>query len=1261
MMKVPMTQIQLGIYLASIEPDEERNYDIPALYTLGKRSDSELKRLANAIWQTISACPAFQVHIAQGEDGLPCFETDGHPPAEIKIEDASSREDVMERLMQVSSDGRQRIKPLDLKQQLWDFRLFKTPEGVFFFCDIHHIISDGTSFQLFFDRLSKAYQTGEQPQSEPYSLLDVCRSDREVRASLEYEEELKWYMDHFAIDEMSRFPNAPRSEITLTDFTEDTFELEVPPEEVDAACTRYNVSKSTLFNAAFGWLLAAYNYSDTAAFGTTFHGRTDPRFSQTFAMMVRTLPVLVRIDGKMSIRDYLAAIQAQTSDVRRRSAVSTIDLNKKLGWKFNFLFTYQGSLTQPALNLDGTPLPFPDLRVQEGGVDFAVDVIKGADGFQLKIGYSRIAPGTQAVQAFVNHYRHVLLCLTEKENLSEIRMLSEAEEQDISRKSSGRRLEVDPSMTVAGIISRHAVEKPDALAVDDDTVTLTYGELECRANILADRLLSLAIGRDDFVGILLERGASFPVCTLAVHKAGAAYLPLDAEYPAERLQYMAENAQIKALITTRELMKKTGLSAENCLFLEEMDFDGNPARIDRSVPGGAAYIIYTSGSTGLPKGVVLHHAGLYNLCAGLIEILELTESHRIASHSSFSFDAHVDEVYPILAAGGSLHIMPSGIRKDMDSIIDFLKRHQIDGADFTTSLGMLLARRKDLEMKFMTFGGEKLSGLVSSTIQYFNEYGPTESTDIACIYKMEQGRKYDDIPIGEPMPNLWCFVLDRFGNLLPPGIPGELCVAGIQVGYGYWRLPEQTAKVFGACPFVSQDSQGRRIQMYHTGDLAIRGDDGLLYCIGRIDSQIKLNGFRVEPGEIENQVMDIEGISDAAVKVIKGAGGAHLALYYVVSDGAALDRKALKKALEKTSLPGYMIPELYMQMDALPRTPSGKVDRKNLPTPEMQEEAEIVPPTSYKEHILCMIVKEILGTDRFGVQTDLTAMGLTSLDALTLVASAEEAGIKLKVSDVTKYKTIEGILRHTMNMCYWAGGQYDSGKPVLVFPYGLCTVKSMVPLVTELSKAFSVLVIEPIVDHYYYIFEGENLQNALDFYLDLLELKIPEGVPVFGFIGHSYGGELAYKLAVQWGERRGEKPHAYVLDSAINQTDGRDYEQYVKDTLAYLADKPELLAFYQMAHRVTDIPKMIGDGKPYPAYEGPVTFFCATHITDELDYYSQNVLAVKTEDHPYAISWRKLIPHVEIIFVPTAHTQMTEEPWLPLLMEPILRDLAKYR
>ena len=1062
-----------------------------------------------------------------------------------------------------------------------------------------------------------------------------------MRTSLTREQLRIYLADQGSTADRKEYASGSEDEIPC--FRKDTFALKIPPNLIEEACLKYQISKNTLFQGSFAYLLCAYSYSEEVC--VTFPASL-PSHKVPYA------PFLIKVDQRMSVQGYLSSIQRQTEGVRGPRTVSLFDLKIETGRNpARILFTFEERITPQAT--EGNMLG------QQS--DMTVDIIQMADEFKIVAGYAEGKQATHWVQNFVSYYNTVLAGLITKENLLDIQILTEEQQQQMIQVSRGRTMEMDTSRTVANLISAYAAKTPDALAVDDDTETLTYSEMERRANILARRLIQLGVKQGDFVGILLERSIAIPVSTLAIFKAGAAYLPLDSEYPANRLRYMAEDSEIPVLITTRNLFSRSVSWTANCqcLYLDETDFSGEAIPIDLSMPDGNAYMIYTSGSTGVPKGVVLHHAGLVNLCAGLQEILELTPEHRFASHSSISFDAHVDAFYPILTCGGSLHIMPESIRKDFKGMVSFLKEHRIDGVDMTTSLGKLLERRSDLDLKYITIGGEKLSGVVSKKITFINVYGPTESTDIVCSFRLEQGKKYDDIPIGMPLPNLWCFVLDRFGHMLPPEMDGELCVAGIQVGNGYWQLPENTARTFEACPFVQEDHFGRKVRMYHTGDLAWREENGLLHCAGRIDSQVKLNGYRVELGEIEQRALETDGIKDVAARVIQYAGGDHLVLYYAVKEGMEISGGQLKEILSRTSLPDFMIPDRYMRMDELPRTPNGKIDRNNLPIPETGTADEIVLPCTFKEITLWGILKEILGTDQFGINTDLISMGLTSMDTLVLFARAEEQGIKLKVTDVAKHRTIQGILEHNETICYWVDESYVPDKPVLVFAYGIDPFYHINPLVTELSKSFSVLAIEPVLDHYADVLQGQTTQNAVDLYLELINRKIPEGVPIFGFMGHSYGGELAYRMAVQWSQKHNEKPHVYLMDTDIHQIDGKDYDQYVNATVEKLKDNPQALKVYQTIRVITDLPRKMGDGKPFPAYDGPVVYFCATHITADFDYFRNEVLEVKTDDHPSVISWKGLNPKTEFVYIPDTHRQLWNVRWIPLYMEYLRRDIEK--
>jgi amino acid adenylation domain-containing protein len=384
---------------------------------------------------------------------------------------------------------------------------------------------------------------------------------------------------------------------------------------------------------------------------------------------------------------------------------------------------------------------------------------------------------------------------------------------------------------------------------------MTYGELSHHSDVLAHQLIACGVCPNDFVVVKVDHTIDFPLAVLAIHKAGAAYVPIDLDYPEERQAYMLDDCKAKIVIDEQ--------------FLAETDFNVESDPVDLATPEGLAYMIYTSGSTGRPKGVMLRQCGLRNYIASMVDVQELTSADRIALHRAFSFDAHIQDLYPVLTVGGSLHIMPSEIRHELQGIRDFIINHGITGGCYTTSLGVLLKESGPLPLRYLAMSGERMVGLVSDDVQVLNCYGPTECTDLISTYRLEHNRTYTNIPIGRPMANGYCFIVDKHNRLLPRGASGELCFASVQVSVGYWNQPELTAEKFCDCPFLPCDADGKPVRMYHTGDLCRWNSEGQIEFLGRLDELVKLRGFRIELGEIEACAKQFEGVSQAVAAIRK--------------------------------------------------------------------------------------------------------------------------------------------------------------------------------------------------------------------------------------------------------------------------------------------------------------------------------------------------------------------------------------------------------
>ena len=420
-------------------------------------------------------------------------------------------------------------------------------------------------------------------------------------------------------------------------------------------------------------------------------------------------------------------------------------------------------------------------------------------------------------------------------------------------------------------------------------------------------------------------------------------------------------------------------------------------------------MIYTSGSTGRPKGVSVPHRALRNLIALVIRDYALGPGVRVAAHSSFSFDASVMDIYPTLAAGGELHILEEAIRKDLPAIRDYLVRNRIQGMVLSTQIGMaLLNAWPELPLEWIALGGEKLLPVAKTKAKLFNCYGPTEFCVESSNHVVAAEKDGGDIPIGRAVANTWSFIVDRAGQALPPGVPGEIALAGPQLADGYWRQPEKTARAFIATPDPLRRATGCD-RMYLTGDLGRYNADGEIEYLGRIDTQVKLRGFRIEIGEIESVAKSFPGVGAVAVEVREVGGAKHLVLYYENADAHERVPPEAAEGLREflaSRLTAYMVPDYFVAMESLPVTPNGKIDRKALPSPRTGGAArEYVEPAEGAEKLIAEAWGKVLKHERYGATDDFFDVGGTSISAIEAVIELQKAGLDVKYGDLFKYKT----------------------------------------------------------------------------------------------------------------------------------------------------------------------------------------------------------------------------------------------------------------
>lgn len=787
-------------------------------------------------------------------------------------------------------------------------------------------------------------------------------------------------------------------------------------------CSVTGVTPNTVVELAWALVLQKYNRVNDVVFGKVVSGRdnTEDDVNDLIGIFINTIPERIQLTAEQTVQDALLQIQSNDAQSNKYDfcALSEVQQQSSLGQDlFQSILVFENYPSDANALEAGLPFTVkPTATKEETFVELSVTAFTSEDGrLAIEMKYDNKlfteAKITQALHSLITVIKGIMEDPSVK--VMSLPLLDESDVAELQDLFKGPHLEFDTNETFASLFTEQAKRTPEALAVADENSTFTYAQMSDYSDTYAHLLVEKGIKPNTFVCVMLDRTKDFPLTVLAIHKAGAAYTPLDLEYPNERLSYMIENSESKILITTHSVLAMKMAEGDlvlgdvQILYLDDLDLTVKREPINLTTPDNLAYMIYTSGSTGLPKGVILHQRGLRSYIASMINVLELTDQDRISNHRPFSFDAHIQDLYPVLTLGGSIHIMPSSIRKDMKGLRDFIVEHKITGGSYTTSLGAMLLDAYELPLRYLTCTGEKMIGLVSDKVQIYNGYGPTECTDLISAYKLDKGRVYKDIPIGRPMANSYCFIVDQNGCLQPRGIAGELCFASVQVGRGYWKLPEKTAEVFCDCPYLPAGEKPMR--MYHTGDLCRWNSEDQLEYLGRIDSQVKLRGFRIELGEIETQASKVDGIKQAVAIVKEVIGVQHLILYYTVKENMKVSPEEIRSFLESTKLAEYMIPEIYMELPEFPYNSSGKVNRKALPTPEIKVE-DVVLPETQTEKDLFSLAAEILKHDQFGVTTNLISVGMTSLSAMRLSALAQKKmQLDLKTKDLLTTPTIRAI------------------------------------------------------------------------------------------------------------------------------------------------------------------------------------------------------------------------------------------------------------
>ncbi|MFF1379058.1 amino acid adenylation domain-containing protein [Streptomyces sp. NPDC058308] len=897
----------------------------------------------------------------------------------------------------------------------------------------HHVIMDAWSSALITRRTAQLYSdrvAGRQDSGTPLPpFRDLLEREVSYRGSEEYEADRRYWLKRLEdAPDPVRLSSRPhrRPENILRRRTTLGAGLS---DQLRSAAARLGVSLSVLAVTATAAYVSRATGESTISVGLPLSGRLDEVERNTPGMTVNVVPLHITVRPEMSLKKLARKVWAQTTRASRHSRFRMEDLRRERIRMAGESLPYGPVVNVMAfdydIRFDGHPVKASSLS-QRYTEDFSFAFYEGEHEGPIEAYfdandrmYSR-AEMDAHVERFLLFLERLAAALPDRPIGSVSLLSADERERVLDVWGSGPAVEV-PEGTAPALFETWAAQAPDAAALvaADGSTVYSYGELNARANQLARLLVERGVGPEQLVALALPRSPEMIVAVWAVLKAGAAYLPVDVEYPVERVRFMVEDSRPSVMLVD-SASTLPGISGECAVIsLSDPVVEGRLAslstadltdadRLGPSVPEHPAYVIYTSGSTGTPKGVVAHHAGVVNLAFALRGHYEIGPGTRVLQFASPSFDAATSEIFRTLLQGGALVLASPEELAPGDALTHVLVNAGVTHCTLPPSALSVMDTASVPAAMTLIVAGEACDpdtvGRWSVGRRMFNAYGPSEATVCATVSDSLSGAAVP--PIGRPIGNVHTYVLDGGLSPVPPGVPGELYVAGAGVTRGYLNRPGLTAGRFVADPYGPPGSR-----MYRTGDLTSWNDDGTLRFLGRVDDQVKLRGFRIELGEIEAALAACPGVRAAAAVIREDRPGDRRLIGYIVADGG-VDVSRVKKTVA-ARLPDHMVPAAVVTLDELPLTPNRKLDRKALPAPDYSGTAGLSrAPRDVREEILAALFADVLGVGQVGVEESFFDLGGHSLLVMRLIGRIRAAlGVDLVIRDLFAAPTVAALAR----------------------------------------------------------------------------------------------------------------------------------------------------------------------------------------------------------------------------------------------------------
>jgi amino acid adenylation domain-containing protein len=915
---------------------------------------------------------------------------------------------------------------------------------------IHHIVADLWSLAILMDELWTLYAAGGAPQALPppaaTTYADFVRWQRERLAGADAAGLWKYWEAHLAAPlPLLELPSdRSRSRDLARTGGVHAFALEpAVAQELERWGRAEGATTYMVLCAAFAALLHRYTGQEDLVIGSPTSGRSRAGFADLVGYCVNPIALRLDLSGDPSFREVLRRVRATVQGGLRHQDLPFPALVERLQPErdsarsplFQVMFVMQRAQRLEAEGLSLLALGAPGARLHAKGLalesfplpaeaaafDLTLSMARSGERLGGCFEYDRGLFDPGRIERMAEHLVRLIASAVADPDLrlSQLSVSSAAEEQRLLREWNDTRRAYPEQASIHELVEEQADRAPDAVALLFDGGGLSYGELEARSNRLARHLRSRGVRAGDPVGLALERGPDLIVALLAILKSGAAYVPLEASQPPARLSMLAAETGLRHVVVTGPGREALAFLGRDLVLADDQAVSGeSAARLPRlATAQSLAYVLFTSGSTGLPKGVAVPHRAVVRLVRGT-DYASLGPEETLLQFAPLSFDASTFEIWGALCNGGRLALAAPGATS-VEHLCRTIERHRVTTLWLTAGLFHQL---DDVHLQALRSvrqllaGGDVLSPAQVRRVfeqlpgcRVVNGYGPTENTTFTCCHAVDRDGLAEPVPIGRPIANTRVYVLDRFLQPAPIGVPGELYTGGDGLAWGYWEQPGLTAGRFVPDP-VATDPGSR---LYRTGDLARWREDGTLEFLGRRDGQVKIRGFRVELGEVESALAAHPGLGGCAVVATPDTDGLQRLVAYVVAQAGHSPSDAELRRHLQDRLPDYMLPSLWLRLTALPLTPSGKLDRRALPAPEPNprfRQRDRVPPRSLLEDVLAGMWAEVLGVADVGVLDDFFELGGHSLRATQIVTRIERTfRVALPLRRLFETPTVSGL------------------------------------------------------------------------------------------------------------------------------------------------------------------------------------------------------------------------------------------------------------